>query len=208
MAQEARALLEHSKAGGYITIRLTRTQAFSATLQSHPVKLNVMHQRKSTMKYSIEFGERLIEAADSFVTEKNPSDEVGRAVLYLSLLSCEISLKALLEKAGFSVKELKKRSHDLSGLVKDICCCELTGTGIGNSKPFSASRLLSEEVVPNTTNGTVGTLLNAESVGASKYPNEIRYGELITHFQPLVMLSCAKVLSKWAKENISCIKGK
>lgn len=160
------------------------------------------------MEYSIEFGERLIEAADSFVSDARPGDEVGRTVLYLSLLSCEITLKALLEKAGFSVEELKKRSHNLCGLVKDICCCELTGTGIGNSKLFSASKLLAQQVVINTSNGTVGTLLSAESVGASKYPNEIRYGELINHFQPLDMLSCAKVLSEWAKENMSCIKRK
>jgi|GEM_PF-1234057 len=157
------------------------------------------------MHYSLEFGERLIDAADSLATEKNTSDEVGRAVLYLSLLSCEISLKALLEKAGFSVKELKSLSHNLSGLAKKICLCELKDTGIGCSKNYSASRLLSKEVIINTSNGTVGTLLNAENDGASKYPNEIRYGELIRHFQPLEMLACAKVVSVWAKENINYI---
>ena len=160
------------------------------------------------MEYRIEFGERLIEAAESFASQPNPSDEVGRTVLYLSLLSCEITLKALLEKAGFSVKELKKRSHDLSGLVKDICNCKLTGTGIGNTKPFPASRLLAQQVVPDTSNGTVGTLLNAESIGSSKYPNKIRYGELIIHFQPHDMLSCARVISRWAKEYMNCIKRK
>lgn len=158
------------------------------------------------MEYSLDFAERLIEAAESFVGKENSNDEAGRTILYLSLLSCEISLKALLEKAGFSVKELKKRSHDLRGLTKDICCCELTGTGIGDSKPFFASRLLAQMVVPNTANGTVGTLLDGECVEASKYPNEIRYGELITHFHPLVMLDCAKVLAKWAADNINCIK--
>lgn len=156
------------------------------------------------MTYSIEFGERLIAAADSFIVNNDINDEVGRTVLYLSLLSCEITLKALLLKAGFSVKELTKRSHNLSGLANDICRCELIDTGIGNSKPFSASRLLSK----NTASSTVGTLLHAESVGASKYPQEIRYGELITHFQPIEMLSCAKTLSKWAKDNSSCIKRK
>lgn len=160
------------------------------------------------MVYSIEFGERLIEAADSFVTTQNHSDEVARTVLYLSLLSCEISLKSLLENAGFTAKELKSRSHDLSGLVKDICCCELTDTDINNTKPFSAARLLSQDVVQDSYGFTVGTLLTAESVGASKYPNDIRYGELITHYQPLVMLSCARVVSKWAKENMHCIKKK
>jgi len=156
------------------------------------------------MEYNIEFSERLIEAADSFITDNNSSDEVSRTVLYLSLLSCEISLKALLEKAGFSVKELKKRSHDISGLAKDICFCELMDTEIGNSKPLSASNLLSK----GTDNSTVGVLLNAENIGASKYPNEIRYGELITHFKPLEMLSCAKVLSEWANKNINRIQRK
>jgi len=160
------------------------------------------------MEYSIDFGDRLIEAADSFVSQANQSNESARAILYLSLLSSEICLKALLERAGFSVRELTNRSHDLSGLAKDICSCELIGTGIGNSKSFSASRLKAQVVVPNTINGTVGTYLNAENLGASKYPSEIRYGELVKHFPPIEMLSCAKVISKWAKENIGRIKRK
>ena len=160
------------------------------------------------MEYSLEFGKRLIDAAKSFVIKEKVNDETGRAVLYLSLLSCEITLKALLEKAGFTTRELKNRSHDLRGLIKDICFCELAGTGTGNSKPFSASKLLSQEVIKNTANRTVGALLDAESLGASKYPNDIRYGDLITHFPPLVMLDCASVVSRWADENINSIKRK
>lgn len=160
------------------------------------------------MEYSIEFADRLIEAADSFVPKPSPSDEVGRTVLYLSLLSCEISLKALLERAGYSLSELKKRSHDLNGLLQEICACELTSKKIGNSLLLSASRLLSQQVVSNTSNGTVGALLSAERVGASKYPNDIRYGELVAHFPPLIMLSCAKVVSKWAKDNMNQITRK
>jgi len=40
-------------------------------------------------------------------------------------LSCEISLKALLEKAGVPIKKIRKRSHDLSGLLRDIGDCEI-----------------------------------------------------------------------------------
>lgn len=156
------------------------------------------------MIYSIEFGDRLIEAANSFIVDNNQSDEAGRTVLYLSLLSCEITLKALLESAGYTVKELKKQSHNLSGLAKEICNCHLTERTINNSKPLSASRLLSKPA----QNSTVGAVLHAESAGASKYPDEIRYGELISHINPLEMLACAKETSKWAKENISCIKRK
>lgn len=160
------------------------------------------------MKYSLEFSQRLIEAAKSFVDKDEVNDESGRAVLYLSLLSCEISLKAILEKAGYTIKELKKRSHDLAGLIKDLCHCDLMGTGIGGSKPYTGARLLSEVVDPNIGNGTVGALLMAEKKGASKYPNEIRYGELIRHFPPLLILNCASVVCEWCGENISKIKRK
>jgi hypothetical protein len=158
------------------------------------------------MEYSLEFSQRLIDAARSFLDKDKVDDETGRAVLYLSLLSCEISLKAILEKAGYTIKELKKRSHDFSGLIKDLCFCDLVGTGVAGSKPFTGARLLSERVDPNIGNGTVGALLKGEEQGASKYPNEIRYGELVRHFPPMLMLNCASVVCEWCKENISKIK--
>lgn len=160
------------------------------------------------MEYSLDFSERLIDAANTFVTEETRDEEGGRAVLYLSMLSCEITLKALLEKAGFTISDIKRRSHDFNGLMEDICTCELTNSHIGNSKRLSASRLLSQEVVMNTNNGTVGTLLQAELDGASKYPNDIRYGDLVTHYPPLVMFECARVVSQWARDHISEIKRK
>lgn len=158
------------------------------------------------MEYSIQFSQRLIDAARSFLDKEKVDDETGRAVLYLSLLSCEISLKSLLEQAGYTVKELKKRSHDFSGLIKDLCLCDLVGTGIAGSKPYTGAKLLSQEVDPNIGNGTVGALLKGEEQGASKYPNEIRYGELVRHFPPMLMLSCASKICEWSKENISKIK--
>ncbi len=163
-----------------------------------------MQRRENKMEYSIEFGERLIEAANSFVSENTSSEEAGRTVLYLSLLSCEIILKSLLENAGYTKKELIKKSHNLSGLAKEICNCELIGKTVGNSKPKPASELMSKPA----KNSTVGAVLHAEESGASKYPNEIRYGELITHIHPIEMLSCAKETLNWAKQNISCIKRK
>lgn len=158
------------------------------------------------MEYSLEFSQRLIDAARSFLDKGKVDDETGRAVLYLSLLSCEISLKAILEKAGYTIKELKKRSHDFSGLIKDLCLCDLVGTGIAGSKPYTGTGLLSKVVDPNIGNGTVGALLKGEEQGASKYPNEVRYGELVRHFPPMLMLNCAFVVCEWCKENISIIK--
>lgn len=158
------------------------------------------------MEYSLEFSQRLIDAAKSFIEKDKTDDETGRAVLYMSLLSCEISLKALLEQAGYTSRELKKRSHDFSGLIKDLCSCDLVGTGIGGSKPYSGANLLAQEVDPTIGNGTVGALLSGEEHGASKYPNEIRYGELVQHFPPPLMLKCASKVCEWARDNFSIIK--
>ena len=52
------------------------------------------------MEYNIEFSGKLIEAAKVLQDSDSSNKESNRATLYLSLLSCEISLKALLEKAG------------------------------------------------------------------------------------------------------------
>ena len=159
------------------------------------------------MKYSLAFSERLIEAAESFFAiPNNTADEAPRAVLYLSLLSCEISLKVLLEQAGFPIKEIRKRSHDLEGLLEDVGTCELSNTGPSKSIPRKGVRLRAEIVVPDVFEGTVGGILTAESKGASKYPNEVRYSDLVRNFEPKYVLDCAKVLNAWAKENMKNIK--
>ena len=158
------------------------------------------------MEYSLEFSQRLIEAAKSFIDKDEINDETGRAVLYLSLVSCEISLKALLEQAGYTIKELKKRSHDFYGLFRDLCFCDLLGTGVPGSKPYTGAELIGEVVDPNIGNGTVGDLLMCENQGASKYPNGIRYGDFVIHFPPRLMLDCASTVCNWARDNIGIIK--
>lgn len=158
------------------------------------------------MEYNLQFSKRLIDAAKSFLDNDQISDETGRAILYLSLLSCEISLKALLEQAGYTITELKKRSHDLHGLVKDLCLCDIVGTGIDGSKPYTGAKLLSQIVDPCIGNGTVGALLKCEEQGASKYPNEIRYGDLVKHFPPMLMLDCASIVCDWSERNIFRIR--
>jgi hypothetical protein len=158
------------------------------------------------VEYSLEFSQRLIDAAKSFLDKDTVDDETGRAVLYLSLLSCEISLKALLEQAGYTIEELKKRSHDFKGLIKALCSCNLVGMGIAGSRPHSGAELLSQVVDPKIGNGTVGALLKCEEQGASKYPNEIRYAALVRHFPPMLMLDCASKVCDWSKGNISKIK--
>ncbi len=157
------------------------------------------------MEYSIEFSENLISAAKSIKEKQYKTEETDRAVLYLSLLSCEITLKSMLEKAGYSVKELKKRSHDLQGLLQDIGSCEVD---LEDLKGMPATRVRSIPIDSNYNNATVGTLLEAEKQGASKYPNEIRYGDLPKHFPSKLMLDCAIKLYEWAKSPGNTIRRK
>ena len=54
---------------------------------------------------------------------------------------------------------------------------------------------------PTFTGATVGSLLEAESEGASKYPNEVRYGPLPRHFPSDLMLECAVKVVEWAESH-------
>lgn len=152
------------------------------------------------MEYSPEFALRLIESAESLFDNSNDKDEAGRAVLYLSCVSCEISLKALLEAVGYVPKELKSLSHRLDKLLDEVSSCVNIETG------NAAASIRAKTVVPDTENGTVGTMLTAEMSGASVYPNEIRYGKAVKHFPPEAMLNCAKAVSQWCTENVGSLR--
>ncbi|MFA1561534.1 hypothetical protein [Aliivibrio fischeri] len=147
------------------------------------------------MEYSFDFARRMIDSAECLFNSHANKEEAGRAILYLSCLSCEISMKALLEQTGYTVKELRGFSHKLHDLLIEISSCEYRNTG------YRASSIRSKIVIENTANGTVGALLASQVGDTSTYPNEIRYGAVITHFSPEVMLKCAKVVLRWCAEN-------
>ena len=141
------------------------------------------------------FSKNLIKAACLLMLDSNKMDQAGRTVLYLSLLSCELSLKAALECAGYKPNELKKISHKLDVLLKKVGFCIMKNTG------YKASAIRSIVVVPGTANGTVGTMLKAELLGSSLYPSEIRYDDIIKHYPPDMMLKCAKIVNDWCEKH-------
>ncbi len=148
-----------------------------------------------TFHYQFDFAERLIESAGYLVSNSIGKNEAGRAILYFSKLSCEISLKALLERAGYTIKELKKFSHNLDELLKEVGSCKLTNTGC------RATELRAKSVTIKSGNITVGVMLDAEKNGASRYPSEIRYGLKIKDYPVDAVLSCAKIVSHWCIAN-------
>ena len=158
-------------------------------------------------EYDIVFAEKLADTATLVAKEGLETLDAKRTVLYLSLLSSEISLKALLEKAGMPVSEIRNRSHNLKALLKDIGQCEVQiEIASGTSRWCSAIRLRAVLVDPNYANGTVGALLEAEVAGASKYPNQIRYGDLLEHYPAELVEKMASAIAAWAKENWDSIR--
>ena len=58
-------------------------------------------------EYEIAFGEKLADIARMVAAEACVTIDAQRTVLYLSLLSTEISLKAMLERAGRPITKIR-----------------------------------------------------------------------------------------------------
>jgi len=129
-----------------------------------------------------------------------------RTVIYLCLLSCEISLKALLEKVGMPVKKIRACSHDLNLLKDMVGFCEVedeVAPELPGLKTWGSAFNLFCEPIQQLYEGkmiaptTVGELFEGLSK-TSKYPDEIRYNEkMLRHYPPEVVLKMAtSILSK------------
>jgi len=158
-------------------------------------------------EYDLEFATKLAAIANE-VDEKDPwAYDARRITVYLSRLSAEISLKALLEKAGFPLRRIRNRSHDLRGLLKDLGECEVEVEISPNVKRWcSASRVRAAVIDLELAHVPIGEIIDAEDQGASKYPNQIRYGETIVDFNPWLVSAMATVLAQWARTHWNTIR--
>lgn len=152
-------------------------------------------------EYDLSFGVKLANTAALIVKDGVEELDAQRTVLYLSLLSSEITLKALLEKAGKPIPEIRDRSHNLKGLLQDLGTCKVQVEIAPNKmKLCSAVGLRAVVVDPKFRNATVGTLLEAQDAGASEYPNQIRYGDLLRHYPSEQIAGMAREVTAWAKK--------
>jgi hypothetical protein len=127
--------------------------------------------------------------------------DAQRTVLYLSLLSTEITLKAMLERAGKPVPEIRVRSHRLAELLSDLGECEVEVEMTPGTKRYvSASRLRACPLKHGDGESTVGAVIDAESQGASTYPNQVRYGDVLRHFPAEVVAQMATKVSAFARK--------
>lgn len=158
-------------------------------------------------QYDLDFAAKLAAVATD-VDKNDPwAYDARRVTIYLSRLSAEISLKALLEQAGVPLLQIRNRSHDLRGLLKDVCECEVeVETAPGEKQWGSASCVRAAIIDFELVHVPIGEIIDAEEQGCSKYPNQIRYGETVIDFSPLLVSSMATVLAQWAKSHQKCIR--
>lgn len=153
-------------------------------------------------EYDIAFGERLAEVAKSVVAEGISELDAKRTVFYLSLLSAEISIKAMLEKAGKPVPAIRALSHRLADLLTELGRCEVEIEVTPNNRIYlPASRLRACSFRHGNAEITVGAVVDAESQGASTYPNQIRYGDVLSHYPPEVVAQMAAKVVAFAHQH-------
>ncbi len=158
-------------------------------------------------EYDIAFGDKLAEVAGLVVADGISDLDAKRTVLYLSLLSTEISLKAMLERAGRHVPKIRALSHRLSDLLVGLGQCEVeVEVTAGNRMYVPASRLRSCSIKHGDAEVTVGAVIDAESQGASTYPNQIRYGDVLNHYPADVVVQMAVKVVAFAREHWQSIR--
>jgi hypothetical protein len=158
-------------------------------------------------EYSLAFADKLAEAAQLVASDSLDYLDGKRTVLYLSLLSTEITLKSILEQAGKPVRHIRARSHDLSALLQDVAECTITAEVVhGTSRKRPASNVRALTIDSSYANATVGTLLEAKDKGASKYPNQVRYGSSLEHYPPELVVKMASAVITWAHEHWNDIR--
>ena len=151
-------------------------------------------------EYSIEFAQQMAIAGNVLLEASAQSTDRDRAALYISLVACEVALKAALELAGKSIQDIRKKSHNLSSLLDMVASCKvIEEISPGNLDQVPATRIRGVVVDPNFSNATIGNLLSGESIGASKFPNEVRYGDVLEHYPVEVMVEAANKLVAWVK---------
>lgn len=147
-------------------------------------------------EYNIAFSKKLAETARLVADDGVDSFDAVQTIVYLSLLACEIALKALLEKSGLPANKIKAHWHDLDSLLSEVSRCEVeVDIAGGLPKWVPAVRIRSISIKSMGSESTVGRLLTGETQGTSKYPNQIRYGCRFQSFPPdaLIKTACAVV---------------
>jgi hypothetical protein len=108
-------------------------------------------------------------------------------------------LKALLEQAGVPVDKIRKISHNMGKLLREVGKCKVkVEVYQGHIIPVSAMRIRSINLDSRFWGATVGKIVDSERDGASAYPNNIRYGPSLREYPARLKLQAAIAVHDWA----------
>ncbi|WP_157281229.1 hypothetical protein [Methyloversatilis universalis] len=150
-------------------------------------------------QYDLNFAKNLTDVSTALLNQGLETPEARRTVIYLSRLSMELSLKALLELAGKPTLEIKSRGHDLQALLADVESYEFE-MKIFDDQWHSGTEIRKLNIPYNIHQIDMGTIIEAERHGASKFPNEIRYGDNVQDVAPEILTPASLILASWAHQ--------
>lgn len=146
-----------------------------------------------------ELGRAFARMAQQHVASGHAQPEDHQAIAYASRVSIEQTLKAALEKAGYSEKDLRTISHDLGGLLRELGKCTVEEDVIpGQPQPVSASRIRSKTIHWRGAQVTLGNIIDSDET--SKFPGQYRYGQPPKDYPAEVLAQAAELAADWVAE--------
>ena len=146
--------------------------------------------------YNLGFSEKLIEAAEFVFNDDGDEFDKLQTVLYLCHLSCEITLKALLEKVGLPIRDIIACSHDFEKMFRPFHVKIQVYNEIGNNlyRWIMANNVIGSKQTKKGNNNPIVRAMLTDG-RASQYPSKLRYaGEHICAYPPQELIIAAKSL--------------
>ena len=153
-------------------------------------------------EYDLELSRQMSLASRLLLSSGAPGPARDRAAIYIALVACEIALKAGLEKAGMPVTKIRKHQHSSPACSPNLAVARFLWKVSGDQR----TRIRAIIVDPAFKDATIGHLIEAEKYGASKFPTEIRYGDVVNHFPARVMTALSEQLVDWMECHIDDIR--
>lgn len=171
----------------------------------HLVDIGSMELQMS--EYNIDFSDQLLDAARIVAAQSKDTADGQQTILYLSLLSAEMSLTSLLEGAGVPISEIRLCSHSHQKLLAKLDHCEVkVETSTEQTEWMPVSRLNGITVSAGNMNFYLGTLFSFESERDSRTHIPVSYCNEVINVPSTVMLRASEELAEWARQYRNVIR--
>ena len=153
--------------------------------------------------FDLNFAEAMSKASELILYNDSPVGNNAQAAVHIAQISCEISLKYLIKKAGLKVLYI----HDLKKLMEQVAECTVEIDAYeGKPRRVPAELIFVKSVKCRDGQAILRKLLEAEKYGASNYPGN-RYSRGTRNYPAPLWQQTSEVLLKSAREYAPSIQG-